>query len=141
MSLRTRRQERVRQPVIADINLSPLIDMVFILLIFFVVTAVFVKESAIEVERPAARHAASPENRSLLLTVDGAGQLYFEDIVVTLDGIGLIMRRLNSDGLRPVLIVADRRVTADRLVAVIDAVRAAGTESISIATGTERNAR
>ncbi|MEO0795795.1 MAG: biopolymer transporter ExbD [Verrucomicrobiota bacterium] len=134
MSLRARRQARTKPPVIADINLSPLIDMVFILLIFFVVTTVFVKETGIELERPTSQSNAAIEGENILFAIDEQGRIYFESEQIELSEVGLIVRRLSSREPRPVVIVADRTVTTDELVKVIDEATLAGALSISIAT-------
>jgi len=137
VSLRARRQQRARPPVIADVNLSPLIDMVFILLIFFIVTTVFVEETAIEVERPAAESAQKNSSRSILFAIDHTGQVFHEDAPTDLERVNIIVRRLLRGGERPVVLVADQAVTAARLVEVIDAAKLAGASSVSIATQPE----
>lgn len=137
MSLRARRQARTRPPVLTDINLSPLIDMVFILLIFFIVTTVFVEDTGIDVDRPSSRSAQALKPQNILIGVNHTGQIYYDDRPVALSEVGLIVRRLNRSSPRPVVIIADKTVTTEVLVRVIDEASLAGAPSVSIATNQE----
>lgn len=137
MSLRARRQSRTRPPVLTDINLSPLIDMVFILLIFFIVTTVFVEETGIDVERPTSRSAQETKPQNILLGVNAQGQLYYDDRPISLSEVGMIVRRLNRTSPRDVVIIADKTVTTETLVSVIDEAKLAGAPSVSIAANRE----
>ncbi|GHB99215.1 ExbD/TolR family protein [Cerasicoccus arenae] len=137
MSLRARRQQRVRPPVITDINLSPLIDMVFILLIFFVVTTVFVEETGVPIERPTSRSAQELEPQNILLSVTDQGQIHYGERTISLSELGMVVRRLNRAAPRPVVIIADRTVTTETLIKVIDEATLAGAPSVSIAANQE----
>lgn len=134
VSLRARRHARARPPTLADINLSPLIDMVFILLIFFVVTTVFVEETGIELAKPAAASGEDLSAQSLFLALDAGGQVYHDRQPVSLAEAGLIVRRQVARAPRPVVIQADRRASADALVRLIDTVNLAGAPAVSLAT-------
>jgi len=137
MSLRARRHARVKPPVLTDINLSPLIDMVFILLIFFVVTTVFVEETGVTVDRPTSRSAEPLEPQNILLAVNAQGQAFYDDRAVSLPELGMIIRRLNRSTARPVVIIADKAATTEMLVRIIDEASLAGAESVSIAAQQE----
>lgn len=137
MSLRARRQSRVKPPTLTDINLSPLIDMVFILLIFFIVTTVFVKETGVDIDRPTSRSAGQLDTQNIQLAVSPQGQVFYDGRMASLSEIGLIVRRLNHASPRPVIIVADKAVTTEMLVPIIDEVTLAGAPSVSIAAKRE----
>ncbi|SKA67679.1 ExbD/TolR family protein [Desulfobaculum bizertense] len=118
----------------SEINMTPLIDMVFILLIFFIVTTSFVKESGVDVERPVANTAVRKENVSVMVGVDAEG-------IVWLDG-----RSMDIRSVRPwmehflaetpegaVMVAADRHAESGVLIQVLDACREAGVKNVSVA--------
>ncbi|WP_269542067.1 ExbD/TolR family protein [Cerasicoccus fimbriatus] len=137
MSLRARRQSRIKPPTLTDINLSPLIDMVFILLIFFVVTTVFVKETGVKVDRPTANAASEVDPENILIAIDEHGQIFHDERPVSLSEVGMIVRRYSQRAPRPVVLIADKTVTTDVLVNVIDEATIAGAPSVSIAARQE----
>ncbi|WP_309385198.1 ExbD/TolR family protein [Cerasicoccus frondis] len=139
MSLRARRQARIKPPSLTDINLSPLIDMVFILLIFFVVTTVFVKETGVEVDRPTSNSATDLDPENILIAVKENGQLFYDERAIALSEVELIVRRLNARAPRPVVLIADKAVTTEVLMQVIDEATLAGAPSISIAATREES--
>jgi biopolymer transport protein ExbD len=115
-------------------NVAPLIDIVFILLIFFVVTTTFAKDLGIDVERPAASTGTERAATVVRVAVGSGGEL-------TVDGRATSPWRLADEvedrlSLRPeasVLVVADVRVEAKRLVSVIDDCRRGGAEQVAVA--------
>jgi len=116
-----------------DINIAPLIDMMFILLIFFVVTTTFVKDLQIDIERPGAASAVSADLRSIRVAVDRRGQVYVEGQqvhpwMVQSRVRDLILQTPN----RPVLVVADRALESGRLVEVVDQCRLAGAKDVGV---------
>lgn len=116
------------------INVSPLIDVVFILLIFFIVTTVFVRETGIDVERPRAATAAELSREAILLAVDSEGTVHYGGQPLDLRAVQGTVRRLLRGDPRPVIIQADRRTATEDLVAVIDEAKLGGAESVNIAT-------
>ena len=120
---------------VPDINIAPLMDMVFILLIFFVVTTSFVSETGIGIERPQARLSESLPRESITVAVGADGQ-----IVVGGQDTGLfsvrpyVKRQLRNQSGLAVVIVADRNVPVDRIVRVMDEIRAGGATDIALAT-------
>jgi biopolymer transport protein ExbD len=117
-----------------DINLSPLIDMVFLLLIFFMVTAVFVQETGIEVRKPVAASSQALARDSILLAVTEAGQIYYGGRQIALNSVrGVVARQLRSDQL-PVIVLADEHSQTGTLVQVIDQCKLAGATNVSVAT-------
>ena len=120
-----------------DINLSPLIDMVFLLLIFFMVTTVFVEETGITVDRPRAASSRQLERNSVLLGVSADGRVMHGGREVSVNNIrGLVARLLESRKM-PVIILADEAADTGVVVRVIDQCKLAGAEQVSIAATQE----
>ena len=124
----------------AEINMSPLIDMVFLLLIFFMVTSVFVEETGVEVQKPKASTAADLEKNSILIAVTGDGKVVYGGQDVGLNRVRGIVNRLLRDRDIPVIILADKNARAETLVDVIDESKLAGAKRVSLATDREREA-
>ena len=120
-----------------EINLSPLIDMVFLLLIFFIVTTVFVEETGIEVQKPKAASAQSLERNSILLAVTAHGQIVYGGREIGLNGLRGLISRLLRDKEMPVIIIADESSRSGVLVDVIDECKLAGAKQVSIAAERE----
>lgn len=117
-----------------EINISPLIDVVFILLIFFIVTTVFVEETGVEVNKPQALSAKQLEKNSILLAITEAGHVVYGGRTIGVQGIGAVVRRLSEKEPLPVIIQVDKKVAVDLLVQVIDQSKIAGALSVNIAT-------
>jgi biopolymer transport protein ExbD len=115
------------------IDLTPLIDMVFILLIFFLVTSSFIRESAIQVERPKAATAAEADQAGAIVTLTTDGQVWLNDTLTDVHYLrpGLEQLRLGSDD--AVVILADTATPTGQLVRVMDQIRLAGLTNISVA--------
>jgi biopolymer transport protein ExbD len=117
-----------------DINLSPLIDMVFLLLIFFMVTTVFVKRSALDITPPDAATAGAAPESAIVFNITGDGIIRFGDSEISLASVpGVYKRQMGNIG-RPVVVVADRQTPTGAAVAVVDTCRAAGAQQVSLAT-------
>ena len=127
-------QERLEQDPQHAINLSPLIDVVFILLIFFIVTTVFVKETGVKVDKPVAVAAQKLENELILLAITPAGEVVYDHSNIGVPGVRSTVSALLMVQDRPVVIQADRQVTTDLLVRVMDEAKLGGAKSISIGT-------
>ena len=121
-----------------DINMGPLIDMVFLLLIFFVVTTSFVKEAGIEVQRSSAATAEVKERGNILIGVAANGGVYFEGKKVDVRSVrGLVERALEEDPESGVVVVADKASQTGEVVRVMDQCRLAGAHSVSLAARRE----
>jgi biopolymer transport protein ExbD len=121
-----------------DVNLSPLIDMVFLLLIFFVVTTSFVKETGIEVQRSTAATAEVKEAGSIMIGVTGEGEVWIEGKKVDVRSVrGLVERSLAEDPDAGVIVIADRESQTGDVVQVMDQCRLAGASSVSLAAKRE----
>jgi biopolymer transport protein ExbD len=127
-----------QENVAASVNLTPLIDMVFILLIFFLVTASFTKESGIEVDRPTATTATRQEQGSLIIAVSKEGDIWIDNQMVDIRSIRAHIERLhaqNPEG--TVIIMADNNSRTGTTVDVLDQVRLAGVTNVAIAATKE----
>lgn len=121
-----------------DVNISPLIDMVFLLLIFFVVTTSFVKESGIEVSRSTASTAEIKEKASVMIGVSTEGEIYMEGKKVDVRSVrGLVERALAEDPEAGIVVVADKGSKTGDVVRVMDQCRLAGAGSVSLAARRE----
>jgi len=116
-----------------DINVSPLIDMVFILLIFFIVTTVFVEETGTDVDKPQAASAAQLEKNSILLALTAKGQVVYGGKEIGVGGVRPLVRRLTQQEPMPVIIQVDKNANAGLLVRVIDESKLGGAKNVSIA--------
>lgn len=94
-----------------DIDLAPLLDVVFILLIFFIVTTVFVKETGVEVDKPTAVSSQNLQKTVLLLAITSDGQVMYSGTNIGVAGIGSTLGHINDKDPRPLIIQADKTVT------------------------------
>lgn len=133
MSLRA----RARSQTTETIDISPLIDMVFILLIFFMVSTTFVKDMDLDINRPNAESADQASADAVRLYIDGRGDIYLDGDPVRTWMIQNRLRDLmQASGSETVLLVTDENVPARRLVEVVDQARLAGAD-VGVATEQE----
>ena len=119
----------------SEINLSPLIDVVFLLLIFFIVTTVFVEETGVEVSKPRAASSQDLEKQAILIAVTADGRVYQGGREIGSDGVrAVVAALLEEDGEKPVIIRADARAATQATVDVIDGAKLGGAASVSLAT-------
>jgi biopolymer transport protein ExbD len=130
-------QERLDQDRAPGIDMAPLIDMVFILLIFFIVTTAFVNETGVDVNKPEAVSARRLENDLILIGITPAGDVWYDRNNIGVAGVRSTVAALLLSEERPVVIQADRRVTTEILVRVMDEAKLGGAKSLSIATTVE----
>ncbi len=116
------------------INLSPLIDMMFLLLLFFIVSSVFVKESGVEVKKPESRQSRPLDSESLHLAVTAQGGIFFGGDEIGLHGIVPALKRSRLKQAQAVILQVDGAVSTQRVVEVIDEVKKAGFDTVSLAT-------
>jgi len=118
-----------------DVNMSPLIDCVFLLLIFFIVTTVFVEETGVAVDRPQAVSASRLERQSIMIALMPDGDIVYGGRSISLDSVrGLVSRQLR-DREMPVIILADRDSRTGRLVELMDECKLGGATQVSVAAG------
>lgn len=121
-----------------SVNMTPLIDMVFILLIFFLVTASFTKESGIDVDRPTAQTAVREEQGSMIIGINKTGEIWVENQKIELRAVRAHVEHnhaQNPEG--TVIILADENARTGTTIEVLDQVRLAGVTNVSIAASNE----
>ncbi len=117
----------------AELDLTPMLDVVFIMLIFFIVTAVFVKEAGQTVEKPIAVTAISKPRASILIAVTNNDQIWINRKQVELKAVRPIVERLHSENpLGSVVIQADQQAKAGLTLQVMEAAQNAGVPDVSI---------
>ncbi len=117
-----------------EVNLTPMLDVVFIMLIFFIVTASFVKESGMDINRPAAAKAEMKQRGNILIAISPSGQIWIDKRQVDIRALRANIERLHAENPQgAVVIQADRDSKNGLLVEVMDASKLAGVENISIA--------
>jgi len=117
-----------------EIDMTPMLDVVFILLIFFIVTASFVKEAGIDVNRPEAATAVKKERANILVAISDKGDIWINKRKVDVRSVQANIERLKAENPQgTVVIQADKKSTTDTLIKVMDSARAAGVYDVSIA--------
>lgn len=120
------------------VDISALIDVVFILLIFFMVSTTFVKDTAIDIERPGAQSAAPAATKAVRIRIDRAGAITMDQVPVRPWMVQSRVREaLASGDAKTVLVITDRRVTAETLIEVVDQARLAGATEVGVVTELE----
>ena len=115
-------------------NITPLIDMVFILLIFFAVNASFVKEAGVDIERPSARTAAVQEQANIMIAVTETGEVWVDRQRVDPRSVRGHVERLHAENPEgAVVILADDKSETGLVIQVLDQSRLAGVENVAVA--------
>ncbi len=117
-----------------NVDIAPLMDMVFILLIFFIVTSTFTRETGVEVEKPKAKSASEVNKQNIMIAVTREGTIHVNERQVEYAALQDILKQMlikNPD--REVVIIADKNSVTGRLVNVMDACNLAGVAKISVA--------
>lgn len=121
-----------------EINLTPMLDVVFIMLIFFIVTASFIKESGIDVNRPDAPTAQKVEDANILVAISETNEIWIDRRRVDPRAVRANIERLHAENPKgSVVIQADKKSFNETLVTVMDAARAAGVTNVSLAANAE----
>ncbi|MBW2291564.1 MAG: biopolymer transporter ExbD [Deltaproteobacteria bacterium] len=129
-----RRRRRGAEQDESEVNLTPMLDVVFIMLIFFIVTASFVKESGIDISRPAAATAVRKERGNILVAITAKNTIWIDRRQVDPRALRANIERLRAENPNgAVIIQADRDSKNYLLVDVMDAARLAGVTNVSIA--------
>jgi biopolymer transport protein ExbD len=128
------RARRNRKKNESEVNLTPMLDVVFIMLIFFIVTASFVKESGIEISRPGASTATRKEKGNILVAITANDQIWMNRRQVDPRALRANIERMHAENPQgSVIIQADINAKTGLLVKVMDAARASGVSSVSLA--------
>ena len=129
-----KRHSRRQSGGIAEINMTPLIDMVFILLIFFIVTTSFVKETGVDVNRPSAKTAVEKERANILISIRENDEIWMDQRQIDRRAVRANVESMyaeNPEG--SVIILADENAKTGLLIEVMDQARLAGVANVSIA--------
>ena len=128
------RKRRNRAEEESEVNLTPMLDVVFIMLIFFIVTASFVKEAGIDISRPPAATAERKERGNILVAITESQQIWIDRRQVDPKALRANIERLHAENPQgSVVIQADKKSTNELLVLVMDAARQAGVNNVSLA--------
>ena len=121
-----------------EINLTPMLDVVFIMLIFFIVTASFIKEAGLDVNRPDAPVTESkPEDANILVAITANDEIWIDRRLIDPRAVRANIERLHAENPKgSVVIQANKQSTNKMLVTIMDSARQAGVYNISIAEQT-----
>ena len=125
---------RRNKRALTELNMAPLIDMVFILLIFFLVNTSFVKETGIDVSRPTAATAVSKNRGSILIALDAQNRIFMDRREIDVRAVRAnIERALAENPEAAVVVVADKSSSTGIAIMVMDGCRIAGAQNVSLA--------
>ena len=118
-----------------EINLTPMLDVVFIMLIFFIVTASFIKEAGIDVERPDTFTADSQDDAAILIAISPNDEIWVDRRETEPTALRGVIERLHAENPKGSLVIqADENSTNAALIVVMEAAKAAGVANVAIAT-------
>ena len=117
-----------------EINLTPMLDVVFIMLIFFIVTASFIKEAGIDVDRPDAPSADSQDDAAILIAISANDEIWIDRRQTEPNAVRGMIERLHAENPKgSIVIQADEESTNEMLVVVMEAAKQAGVTNVAIA--------
>jgi biopolymer transport protein ExbD len=116
------------------IDMSPLMDCVFILLIFFIVTTTFVEETGVEVDKPQAASSVQLEKNSILIALTEKGEVVYGGREIGISGVQPLVKRMLQKEDVPVIVQSDSAAQSGLLVRIIDEAKLGGAVKVSIAT-------
>lgn len=134
------RRRRYSDQAVEDtgIDLTPMLDVVFIMLIFFIVTSTFIKESGVEINRPQANSASAQDNANILIAVTADGQVWLDKQAVDVRSVRSHVERLRQEHPEGLVVVqADQEARTGLVVQVMDQARLAGVTDVALAASTE----
>jgi biopolymer transport protein ExbD len=116
-----------------EINLTPMLDVVFIMLIFFIVTASFIKEAGIDVDRPDAPTAESQDDAAILIAISAADEIWIDRRQTEPNAVRGMIERLHAENPKgSIVIQADEESTNETLIVVMEAAKQAGVSNVAI---------
>ena len=122
----------------AAIDLTPMLDVVFIMLIFFIVTTSFVKEAGISVQKPKASNATSQAKATIFVAVKANGEIWLDKRPVDVERVGATIEKLLAESPSDTVIVqADKEAKHGVVVSVMDQIKLAGIDKIVVAAETK----
>ena len=132
------RQAMMQEEEENEINLTPMLDVVFIMLIFFIVTASFIKEAGIDVNRPDAPTAESQDDAAILIAISANDEIWIDRRETDPNAVRAMIERLHAENPKgSIVIQADEESTHETLVVVMEAAKQAGVTNVAIAALTE----
>ena len=128
------RQQMMQEEEENEINLTPMLDVVFIMLIFFIVTASFIKEAGIDVNRPDAPTAESQDDAAILIAISANDEIWIDRRETDPNAVRGMIERLHAENPKgSIVIQADEESTNEVLVIVMEAAKQAGVQNVAIA--------
>jgi len=129
---------RRKKEQVSEVDMSPLIDMVFILLIFFMVSSTFTKDMKLDLERPGASSASRASSKVIRVYIDNTGETYVDGQPVKTWAIqGKLREMLRTATEKSVLVITDDTISVDKLIDVVDQCRLSGASDVAVATKKE----
>ncbi|HHE06029.1 MAG TPA: biopolymer transporter ExbD [Epsilonproteobacteria bacterium] len=129
---------RPKKQNVENIDVSPLIDMVFILLIFFMVTTTFVKDMKLDLNRPSAASASKADSKVVRVYIDNTGEVYIDNQPVKVWAIQSKLRDLlRTSTEKSVLVISDDSIPVEKLIDVVDECRMSGAKDVAVSTSKE----
>jgi biopolymer transport protein ExbD len=136
--IRIQKDRRLSRKKSVSIDMAPLIDMVFILLIFFIVTSTFSPETSVAIDRPESNVVSVVPSKCLMIMIDRSEKITIEDTPMNLLQVESQVRQLaQQDKDKKVLVLADKKVSIETVLKTLDACRRAGVEASVAAKGSE----
>ena len=130
-------RNRNREEEDASIDMTPMLDIVFIMLIFFIVTTSFVKEAGIQVNKPEANQATKEPSANIFIAIRDNGEVWMDKRQVDVERVGANLERMLAEQPTDLVVIqADKEAQHGRVVEVMDQVKEAGIDKISIAAET-----
>ena len=127
-------RNRIREEEDASIDITPMLDIVFIMLIFFIVTTSFVKEAGIQVNKPEANQATKEPSANIFIAIRDNGEVWMDKRQVDVERVGANLERMLAEQPTDLVVIqADKESQHGRVVEVMDQVKEAGIDKISIA--------
>jgi biopolymer transport protein ExbD len=127
-------RNRIREEEDAAIDMTPMLDIVFIMLIFFIVTTSFVKEAGIQVNKPEANQATKEPSANIFIAIRDNGEVWMDKRQVDVERVGANLERMLAEQPTDLVVIqADKEAQHGRVVEVMDQVKEAGIDKISIA--------
>ena len=130
-------RNRNREEEDASIDMTPMLDIVFIMLIFFIVTTSFVKEAGIQVNKPEANQATKEPSANIFIAIRDTGEVWMDKRQVDVERVAANIERMLAEQPTDIVVIqADKEAEHGRVVEVMDQVKEAGIDKISIAAET-----
>lgn len=118
----------------ASIDMTPMLDVVFIMLIFFIVSTTFIRDEGVEINTPTAENSQRQAGEGLVVVLDAKGQIWLDKKEFSLAQLSLQLVPKLLDKTRPVLIKVDQATDTGRLIDILDAIKSLGVEKVAVAT-------